>query len=153
MKTIILLLFPLLLNAQNNYKVTSKKILVWSGFAVAGSIYGAREMYHSDPYIFEKKWGVDEYSFFGSKQWERNYHGNRHIGESGFPNEHKSEIFGNFGRDYWHTSSYTSGVLVLGGTFVIGSSKQKLKHKLLDFFIGSVCFTAASNFTFKYFTQ
>lgn len=147
----IFLLAPLFLNAQ--YKITPEKIFTWSAFSISGALYGAREAYHSDPYIFEKKWDVDKYSFFGSKQWERNYHGNRHIGESGFPNSHKTEIFGNFGRDYWHTSSYASGALILGGTFVIGSSDQKLKYKLVDMLIGSVCFLGASHFIFKYFKQ
>lgn len=147
MKAIILLLFPLLLNAQNNYKVTPKKILIWSGFAVAGSIYGAREAYHSNPYCFEQKWGVDEYSFFGSRQWERNYVGNRYHSKA----IHKDELFGNFGRDYWHTSGYVSGALVLTGTFIIGGTKQKLKHKLLDLLIGSGCFIVSSNLTFKHF--
>lgn len=149
MKTFFFLIFPLFLNAQ--YKITTKKILTWSAFGIAGSIYGAREAYHANPYCFEQKWRVGEYSFWGSKQWERNYIGNRYTNESGFPNKHKTEIFGNFGRDYWHTSGYVSGTLVVGSTFTIGMSKQKIKHKLLDLLIGSSCFIISSNLTFKHF--
>jgi len=143
------LIFFLLLStaSQAQYKITTKKILIWTSFSVAGSIYGAREAYHANAYCFEQKWGVNEYSFFGSRQWERNYVGNRY-----YPNAvHKDELFGNFGRDFWHTSGYVSGGLMLTGTFVIGNSKQKFKHKLLDVLIGSLCFTGASRLTFNYF--
>lgn len=141
---IVCIVTSLNLNAQ--YKITTKKILVWTSFSVAGSIYGAREAYHANPYCFEQKWGVDEYSFFGSKQWERNYVGNRY-----YPNAiHKDEMFGNFGRDFWHTSGYVSGALVIGGTFIIGDSKQKFKHKGLDMLIGSLCWIVSSNLTFKH---
>ena len=60
------------------------------------------------------------------------------------------ELFGNFGRDFWHTSGYVSGGLVIGGTFIIGDSKQKLKHKVFDMLIGSLCAIGASSLTFKY---
>lgn len=142
---IVCIVVSLNLNAQ--YKITTKKILIWTSFSIAGSIYGAREAYHANPLCFEQKWGVDEYSFFGSKQWERNYVGNRY-----YPNAiHKDELFGNFGRDFWHTSRYVSGGLVIGGTFIIGDSKQKFKHKVFDILIGSLCAIGASNLTFKYF--
>lgn len=142
---IVCIVVSLNLNAQ--YKITTKKILIWTSFSIAGSIYGAREAYHANPLCFEQKWGVDEYSFFGSKQWERNYVGNRY-----YPNAiHKDELFGNFGRDFWHTSGYVSGGLVIGGTFIIGDSKQKFKHKVFDILIGSLCAIGASNLTFKYF--
>lgn len=145
MKYLIFLLLPFTLQAQ--YKITTKKIITWASFSVAGSVYGAREAYHANPYCFEQKWGVNKYSFFGSRQWERNYVGNRYHSNA----IHKDEMFGNFGRDFWHTSGYVSGGLVLGGTFIIGGSKQKNKYKLLDLLIGSICFTLSSSLTFKYF--
>lgn len=148
MKLLILIIcFVTSLNLNAQYKITTKKILVWTSFSVAGSIYGAREAYHANPFCFEQKWGVDEYSFFGSRQWERNYVGNKYYLNA----THKTERFGNFGRDFWHTSGYVSGGLVLTGTFIIGDSKQKVKHKVFDMLIGSLCFIGASSLTFKYF--
>lgn len=107
-----------------------------------------REAYHADPYIFEKKWRVDEYSFWGSKQWERKYVGNRYLTD-GVPNKMKSQMFGNFGRDFWHSSGYTSGLFVIGGTFTIGNSKQKTGHKLIDMGIGSLMFLGFSKLTYN----
>lgn len=147
MKQIIILLLlssPL----YGQYKITPKKILTWSTFAAGGTIWGMREAYHADPYIFEKKWGVDEYSFWGSKQWERKYVGNRYLTD-GVPNKMKSQMFGNFGRDFWHSSGYTSGLFVIGGTFTIGNSKQKFTHKLIDMSIGSLVFLGFSKLTYN----
>lgn len=101
MKLLILIIcFVTSLNLNAQYKITTKKILIWTSFSVAGSIYGAREAYHKNKFVFEQKWGVDEYSFWGSKQWERNYIGNRYLTLDGRVREHKSETFGNFGRDF-----------------------------------------------------
>lgn len=135
---------------EGKYVITGKKVLQWTAFGIGGIVYGAREAYHADAYIFEKKWGVDPYSFWGSCQWERNYHGGRYLNENGLPNEHKSEMFGNIGRDFWHTSGYVSGALVLTGTFTIGTGKQKFKHKLFDMLVGSVVFWTASSLTNSY---
>lgn len=134
---------------EGKYVITGKKILVWTAFGLGGMVWGAREAYHADPYIFEKKWGVDPYSFWGSCQWERNYHGGRYLNESGLPNAHKTEVFGNIGRDFWHTSGYVSGAFVLTGTFTIGASKQKLKHKVFDMLIGTGCFFLVSSLTYN----
>lgn len=141
---IILLLLSSPLYGQ--YKITPKKILTWSTFAVGGSVWGMREAYHADPYVFEKKWRVNPYSFWGSKAWERNYVGNKYHPKA----IHKDELFGNFGRDFWHTSGYVSGGLLIGGTFIIGSSKQKFSHKLIDIGIGGIIGYISSFITFKY---
>ena len=146
MKYLIFLLLVLPFTLQAQYKITTKKILIWTSFSVAGSMYGAREAYYANPLCFEQRWGVDKYSFFGSRQWERNYVGNRYHPKA----IHKDELFGNFGRDFWHTSGYVSGGLVIGGTFIIGDSKQKLKHKVFDMLIGSLCAIGASSLTFNY---
>lgn len=141
-----IILFILVSNSLcAQYKITPKKIITWSTFAISGGIWGMRESYHADPYVFEKKWKIDPYSFWGSKQWERNYVGNRYHPKA----IHKDELLGNFGRDFWHTSGYVSGGFVLTGAFIIGSSKQKIKHKLIDIGIGSVIFTISSHLTYK----
>jgi len=135
-------------NAQT-YKITWKKAGAWSAYTTAGMLWGGREAYHADACVFEKAWGVDKYSFFGSSQWERNYLSNRYKNLNGEINLHKDEVFGNFGRDYWHTAGYSTVALSLGATFIIGNSKQKLKHKLIDLLIGSTCFMLSSNLTYK----
>jgi len=145
MKIFIFFYFVGLVPLCAQYKITIPKIIAWSTFVKGGMVYGARETYHADTRIFEKKWGVDPYSFWGSKQWERNYVGNRyHINAI-----HKDEMFGNFGRDFWHTSGYVSGGFVLTGTFIIGSSKQKVTHKIIDLGIGSFLFLISSSLTNK----
>lgn len=135
---------------QGKYVVTLPKVLVWTGFAVGGALWAGREAYHADPFVFEKKFGVGPYSFFGSRQWERNYEGNRYLNSDGQPNPHKTEIIGNFGRDYWHTAQVAAGAFVLSGTFIIGASDQKIGHKALDMFGGLVAFLVTSNLTYTW---
>lgn len=134
---------------QQPYKVTPAKVATWVGFGIAGATWGAREAYHADPTVFEEKWGVDEYSFFGSKAWERQYTGNRYYNAAGGINPHKTE-WGNTFRDFWHFSGASSRVLWLGGTFTIGAGKQPLKHKLLDLGIGLVCSSVSGFATYQY---
>lgn len=134
---------------KQRYKVTGRKILIWGASGISGAIWGAREAFHADPYVFERHFGVEPYSFWGSQQWQRNYEGNRYMGENGVPNKHKPEWAGNLGRDFWHTSGYSSALLMIGGTFAIGGSKQSFKHKILDMGISSLCWIIASNGTDK----
>ena len=132
------------------YKITWGKLGLWSANAVAGALWGGREAYHADLRVFEKKWGVDEYSFFGSRAWERNYEGNRYLNADGQPNPHKGD-FGNTFRDYWHFSGATSRVLWVGTTFTIGAGKkQKLHHKLIDLAIGGAISATAGWATYSY---
>lgn len=144
---ILFLILPLTLSAQ--YKVTWKKVATWGLSAGAGTIWGMREAYHADPTVFERHWGVDKYSFWGSHAWERNYKDNRYLSPEGIPNRHKTEVFGNFGRDFWHTSGYTAGALTLTFSFTIGGSNQPLKYKILDATIGTACFVLPSSLVYK----
>lgn len=124
------LFWGLLLNkcTAQPYRITTAKIATWTGSAIGGAVWGAREAYHADLQVFEKKWGVDEYSFFGSKAWERNYISGRYYEG----NTLKKPEFMNVTRDFWHFSGATSRVFLVGTTFTIGASKQKFTHKLAD---------------------
>jgi len=135
---------------RGKYFVTSGKIIGWAAMSIAGSFWGGREALYADPTVFERKFGATPYSFFGSHQWERKYEGNRYLGQDGIPNKMKSQVFGNFGRDYWHTSNYV--VFGITGSFVFerGCSKQRLLHKLVDISIGSACFLILSRLTYNY---
>lgn len=73
--------------------------------AIAGVLKGGLEAQYADVAVFEKKFSLDPYSFGGSREWERNYIGNRYHNEDGSVNPHKSEILGNFGRDFRHTAT------------------------------------------------
>ena len=155
MKTITVILLVAtshFLNAQR-YHISLNKALDWGTMAIAGSLHGAREAFHADPTVFERKWHSGPYSFFGSHQWERNYETNRYRSPDGTINEHKSEVFGNFGRDYWHTSDKL--ILVGTGYFCISraGSKQSWKHKALDLIIGSTVLSVSSWLTYKYFRR
>ena len=127
----------------------SERIAWWSLMSFSGAIWGGREAFYADARVFERKWGVDPYSFFGSNQWERKYKNNRFLGEDGKPNQMKSQIFGNFGRDYLHTSKYV--VFGISGSFLLakGSSKTSFKRKAFDTIIGGLCFTFFSSITYK----
>lgn len=131
------------------YRITWKKVAVWSISAVGGSLLGGREAFHADPTVFERNFGAKPLSFLGSRQWELNYHGNSYLNSSGFRNPHKTEIIGNFGRDYWHTSRYLYTAAYVGGAFIIGNSKVSTKHKLLDLLIQSAVFSVSSTVTYR----
>jgi hypothetical protein len=135
--------------ATTHYRITWGKVGLWSGMGVAGAMWGARETYRADPSVFERRWGVDEYSFFGSKAWERNYQGNRYRNADGGTNPHKPE-WGNTYRDYWHFSGFYSRAITVGAAFTIGAGKQKLKYKLLDMLIGSAVSSTSGWATYKY---
>ena len=155
MKKILILLLTVITTTTfaQSYKITPSKIVSWTSYTCSGILWGAREAFHADATVFERKFNVSEYSFFGSKQWERNYVNNRYRAADGRINPHKPEILGNFGRDYWHTSSWVAGTFVIGSTFTIGCSKQKTKHKLIDLAIGIGLATASANLTYKYLRQ
>lgn len=130
------------------YRVTTSKVLQFAGMGLLGAIHGGREALNADPRVFEKKFGASPTSFFGSRQWERKYVGNTPYTPDGRLRPLKSQLLGNFGRDYYHTSN----IVCYGGTAVFyfgrGASKQKLHHKLLDALIGSACYSGGSLLTY-----
>lgn len=135
--------------SQTRYRLTWAKFGLWAANAGAGAIMGGREAYHADPTVFERKFGAKPLGFFGSRQWERNYHGNSYLNSGGFKNPHKTEIFGNFGRDYWHTSRYVYTATYVGTAFTMGCSKQPLKHKVLDLLIQSCVFSLSASLSYQ----
>lgn len=107
-----------------------KLFATWGLFAASGMLWGAREAYHADPYIFDRVYGVRTESFWGSDAWKRNYVDND-------PEKpHKHEYFGNVGRDIWHTFGFSSNALLFSGAFAIGARKQPAKYRALNLILG-----------------
>lgn len=77
----------------------------------AGVIHGGREAYHTDPTVFEKRWGVEPGSWWGSESWRRKYHTN------GSGQLVERPLFGTTLSDFWHTSQYVTRGLTIGATF------------------------------------
>lgn len=120
-----------------------KQWSIWGWFAINGIIWGSREAYHADPKIFETRWGAGETSFWGSEAWKRNYWNNDPSAG------HKPEWAGNFGRDFWHTSSYVSKSGFYTCSFLIGSRKQPLKYRVANLLIGIAVQSAFINLTYN----
>jgi len=116
----------------------AKQFSLWGLSALSGAMWGAREAYHANPYIFEEIYGVHSESFWGSDAWKRNYVGND-------PEQpHKHEYLGNVGRDVWHTFGFSSNVLLFSGTFAIGARKQPIKYRVFNAGVSLAIRTAAS---------
>ena len=115
----------------------------WGAFALSGAMWGMREAYHADPYVFEKRWRVGETSFFGSDAWLRNYKNN----DDSQP--HKSEMLGNFGRDIHHTFGIGSKVLLVGGTFTIGARAQPIKYRVANLALAWLLNSGAASIAYQ----
>ena len=115
-----------------SYTVTwdGKQAAIWGLYALSGVAHGIREAYHADPYLFERRNGVEPTSFWGSDSWKRNYYHNDPDGH------HKREFFGNVGRDVWHTFNQVD--LVPLGISIAASAKRKhpLKYQIANTLVG-----------------
>lgn len=110
-----------------------KQIASWSLFLLSGVAHGIGEEYHKDTHIFERTYGVDPLSFWGSKAWMRNYYGNNP------DNGHRPEWFGNVGRDVWHTANFVdSAPLILGTITITLRQKMPLKYRLANLGAGLI---------------
>lgn len=124
------------------YKIT-KETLIASGVAVVtGTMWGAREAYHADPNVFEKKFGVSNESFLGSDAWKRNYYNNDPN------NKHKPDVF-NFTRDFWHFSGLTSRAGYVTQSYIVFKSDKKLKYRIYDMLISSAVSSLTAFTTYK----
>lgn len=114
---------------------------------MAGIMQGCREAYHADPAVFERKFGAAPLSWWGSEQWKRNYQDND-------PEKpHKTEIFGNVGRDMWHTFNAGRATLAIGATFVIGVQKKPVKQRVIEVLIGAGLQALTGNITYNILRQ
>ena len=138
MKTIILILILI----QSTLLQSQNKIINWSAYAIAGTLWGAREAYHADPYVFETKFNASPTSFFGSKAWLRNYH-NLNVAQG-----HKPEVFNTF-RDYWHFSGTTSKLLYIGASFNIGRHKENWKQLAFELGTGWLISVSSAAITYN----
>lgn len=115
-----------------SYTVTwdGKQAAVWGLFALSGVAHGIREAYHADPYLFERRNGVEPTSFWGSDSWKRNYYHNDPEGH------HKREFFGNVGRDVWHTFNQVDLVPLGTACITMGARKHPIKYKVANTLVG-----------------
>lgn len=108
-----------------------KQLATWGLFAISGFSHGIGEVYHADPYIFEKRHGVASESFFGSDAWKRNYYNND------VDKGHKHEFFGNVGRDVWHTANFFDSTPLITGCVIIPlRGKIPVKYRLANLAVG-----------------
>lgn len=132
------------LNWQSYTKtLDGKQYATWYAFAVSGIATGMREAYHADRYVFQIRWGVGAESFWGADAWKRNYHGNNPS------NQHKSQVFGNVGRDIWHTAHFVDTFVLVGGSFTIGARKQPIKYRVANLAAGMALRWLAQNITYE----
>lgn len=117
-----------------------KQFTIWSMMAGAGVSRGIAEKYHADPYIFEKRNGVNSNSFWGSDSPKRNYNPD---------GSHKTQIIGNFGRDVYHTSLDVSIGFIAISTLSIGFRKHPRKFKLANFLIAMAIQSGAQALTYE----
>lgn len=148
-QTLDLKMYPVVIKTSNvvKYKVSTAKVIGWLGMTIAGGLWGGREAYYADNTVFERHFGVGKYDFGGSHEWERKYAHNRY--NDGL-NKRKTQLFGNFGTDYWHTSKYVVFTIGIPFTFNRSASNQKIQYRLLDIVIGGILYSTASNLTYNY---
>lgn len=131
----ILFLFMILLGIFNNacsqqYEWNKGKYLGLGLTVAGGFIDGAVEGYEFDGRTsFERKWGVEEYSFFGSKSWD-------------MPMNGWERQFGKF--DFYHVADDLRKVSYISGGIVIGLSGAKLEQKWFHYFYDFLITFAAS---------
>lgn len=126
------------------YSWDGRTISAWLLSMGTGLAHGMREAYHADPYVFEKRWGVTSESFWGSDAWKRNYINN----DPDLP--HKHELFGNVGRDIWHTSGFVSKTGLISASFAIGSRGGiPRKYRVANWLIGFGIHSLFATITYK----
>ena len=130
----LLLLCSLSTQAQQ-YRITRAKIAGWGIVAVAGAADGLVEGY-SIQYrkSFERKYGVSQTGYFGSKSWKRAYKDG--VQANGF----KSDFVRITGaQDFYHHADDLRKIGYLSGGVVIGTQHKKNTkkwHTVADFAIG-----------------
>lgn len=80
--------------------------------AIGGVLMGLREALHADPHVFERIWKVGPVSFWGGEQWKTKYVDNDPSKKM------KTQLFGNFGRDMWHTFDKLQRICLVVSTVV-----------------------------------
>lgn len=120
-----------------------KQFAIWSIFGLAGTMDGMIQAFHRNPLCFEKNWrGVKKISFFGSRQDLLNYNNNDPA------QGHKTEILGNFGRDFWHTWNFGFQMSFGGGSAAQSARHQPWKYKIANYAIAMVIHSAFAKFAY-----
>lgn len=166
---VILLFIPMLSFGQFNYPEDNiaKQVKLslpdltdsWHGsdylafgvLVVAGIANGASEAYEADRHIFEKRWGVSEQSWWGSKSWKRKYK-NYDLGDERAAFWQSKGALSVF-TDFDHFSEGMQAVSLSGGFLIIGLNGGKRKYKWWvhgsRFLTGFVGYTLSSSITYN----
>lgn len=140
------ILIPLLfLTTQATAQFTKLDLVSYTGNVLSGICSGTTNAYHADPTIFERRFHVSPYSFFGSESWQRNYTNNRYLPYK----QHKHELLGNFGRDVWHTSRTLDKVYLFTSLPLPYLKPRPLHNKILSSLIGITLNVSSSYLTYK----
>jgi glutathione S-transferase len=93
---------------------------------LAGSLHGGREAFHADPYIFEKRFGVADISFFGSLSWLRKY--------PVFDHTRKEREFYTAFSDFWHVAGWMGKCCLIASSLLISSLPENIGPLILSGF-------------------
>jgi len=120
-----------------NYSINNLKITGWILCAISGFIDGVLEGYGFDGRTsFERKWGIDKASYFGSESWRMVYNGGDP--EQGFKSIfHK--LLGAF--DFYHHADDVRKAGYIGGGLLVGvggSQYKKTWYYIIDFGIAFI---------------
>jgi len=121
------LLLPVLLSAQDPYKITNEKAIGFAAIAAGSLMDGILEGYQFDGRkSFERKWGSDPYGFWGSKSWQATH--TWYAKTMGVP-------------DFYHMADDTRKIGYITGGVMIGigmKDNKKWWHYALDIGISAV---------------
>lgn len=139
------------INRNDEYKpFTLYKSIGYITLGIGAFTDGVLEGYQIDGRrSFERKWGVEPISFFGSESWKTAYVNNDP--RLGFKSKHRQWL-GAF--DFYHVADDTRKTgYILGGAIIgIGSYKSNKKwwHHAADFAIGATISAAAKNIGYRW---
>lgn len=127
-------------------------VAAWAFSGLGGAAMGLREAQHADPDVFERPCsetsfficGKSPISFWGSQQWRRKYNNNDPAQGK------KSELFGNFGRDSWHTlDKLQRAGLVVGVTLPLIRQNRPMKKRILNSAISLAFYSLMYSFSYN----
>ena len=114
-----------------NYSFGKKK---WGAMLVicgAGLVDGMLEGYGFDSRLsFERKWGVDPHSYFGSKSWDSDW--------NAFERFKSSQV------DFYHTADDVRKIGYVTGGFMLGRASLQNKRKIHNVFDLGISFACSA---------
>jgi hypothetical protein len=159
MKTLILILFSLNLQAQNylyspklnlrDYVHTATKpnqLVAFGVSALNGAFWAHREIDRSYPGLLQDVYNQKDHSFIGRKSWERNYD------DWNVANKHKFELFNSF-RDLPHFTGFSCTIFTNISDGLTWNSNVPKKYKIINAIACGVIRSTVANLTFNYYAN